>query len=75
MPPGAYDVWPAILAGYHHPEINYFHAVEASAHSRIMKLAGSIITQMERVEVSGLFADETRGMKSIGNEGCWYPAR
>lgn len=75
MPPKAYDLWPPILGGSPESEIDYFHAIEAFAQRRLMKLAGSIIAQMQRVEASGFFADQTKGMKSVWDEWCWYQAK
>ncbi len=56
-------------------EVDYFDPIQAFAKKRYVRLAGRVISQLQRLPRSGIFASETRGMKSIWDEWCWYQAQ
>ena len=54
--------------------VDYLSAIQKYAEQQYISLAGRVISQLQRIPKSGLFSEETKGMKSIWDECCWYQA-
>jgi hypothetical protein len=69
-----YTLHEPFLNGEASADVDYFDPIQAFAKKRYVRLAGRIISQLQRIPCSGIFSDETKGMKSVWDEWCWYQA-
>ncbi len=70
-----YAVYKPYLSAEANPEADYLGPIRRFAEEHFVRLARSVIHQMQRMPTSGIFEDQTKGMKSFWDEWCWYQAK